>query len=290
MGKGLGKGIGAFFPDSERYEESDSQGAQNIKIKDLRPNPYQPRKHFDDEAIDELRQSIEQHGILQPLVVRKSIKGYEIVVGERRYRAAKAAKLDSVPAIVRELTDDEMMELALIENLQREDLNPLEEAKAYKKLMEHLSLTQDQLSVKLGKSRPHIANYLRLLQAPQIVQQYLQEEKISTGHARALLGLKEDKKLSPLLQKTIKEQWSVRHLESVIHDMNENVSRETSKGKPALDVYLKDREAFLKSYFGTNVTIKPGKKKSKIEIDFFDDDDLQRILRLMSAEEAEEEI
>lgn len=290
MGKGLGKGIGAFFPDSERYEEHDSQGAQNIKIKDLRPNPYQPRKHFDDETIDELRQSIEQHGILQPLVVRKSIKGYEIVVGERRYRAAKAAKLDSVPAIVRELTDDEMMELALIENLQREDLNPLEEAKAYKKLMEHLSLTQDQLSVKLGKSRPHIANYLRLLQAPQIVQQYLQEEKISTGHARALLGLKEDKKLSPLLQKTIKEQWSVRHLESVIQDMNENVSRETSKGKPALNVYLKDREAFLKSYFGTNVTIKPGKKKSKIEIDFFDDDDLQRILRLMSAEETEEEI
>lgn len=290
MGKGLGKGIGAFFPDSERYEENGSQGAQEIKVKELRPNPYQPRKHFDDEAIDELRQSIEQHGILQPLVVRKSIKGFEIVVGERRFRAAKAAKLETVPAIVRDLTDDEMMELALIENLQREDLNPLEEAKAYKKLMEHLSLTQDQLSVKLGKSRPHIANYLRLLQAPQIVQQYLQEEKISTGHARALLGLKNEQKLSPLLQKTIKEQWSVRHLESVIHDMNDNVSRETSKTKPKLDVYLKDREAFLKSYFGTNVTIKPGKKKSKIEIDFFDDDDLQRILRLMSAEEADSDI
>lgn len=288
MGKGLGKGIGAFFPDSERYEEHQDSGSEKVKLKDLRPNPYQPRKHFDDEAIDELKQSIEQHGVLQPIVVRKSIKGYEIVVGERRFRAAKLAKLESIPAIVRELTDDEMMELALIENLQREDLNPLEEAKAYKKLMEHLSLTQDQLSAKLGKSRPHIANYLRLLQAPQIVQQYLQEEKISTGHARALLGLKDEQKLSPLLQKTIKEQWSVRHLESVVQEMNENVSRETIKPKSKMTPYLKDRETFLKSYLGTNVLIKPGKKKSKIEIDYFSDDDLERIVSLLGADDTEE--
>ncbi|AOM81417.1 ParB/RepB/Spo0J family partition protein [Salisediminibacterium beveridgei] len=288
MGKGLGKGIGAFFPDSERYEEHQDKGSDQIKLKDLRPNPYQPRKHFDDEAIDELKQSIEQHGVLQPIVVRKSIKGYEIVVGERRYRAAKLAKLETIPAIVRDLTDDEMMELALIENLQREDLNPLEEAKAYKKLMEHLSLTQDQLSAKLGKSRPHIANYLRLLQAPQIVQQYLQEEKISTGHARALLGLKDEQKLSPLLQKTIKEQWSVRHLESVVQEMNENVSRETIQPKEKMNPYLKDRETFLKSYLGTNVLIKPGKKKSKIEIDYFSDDDLERIVSLLGAENTEE--
>ncbi|GEL07570.1 ParB/RepB/Spo0J family partition protein [Salisediminibacterium halotolerans] len=283
MARGLGKGIGAFFPESEQEEDN----VQEVRIADLRPNPYQPRKDFNDGAIDELKSSIEQHGILQPLIVRQSsIKGYEIVVGERRYRAAKEAGLKTVPAVVKDLTEDEMMEMALVENLQRENLTALEEAKAYQKLMEHLQMTQDELAKRLGKSRPHIANHLRLLQAPHLVQEYLAEGKISSGHARALLGLKNENQLTAVLQKIIKEHMNVRQLEAWIQQANENVSRETRK-KPALPPYLRERESDLKSYFGTNVAIKKGQKKGKIEIDFFSEEDLDRILQLMQKEEDE---
>lgn len=282
MARGLGKGIGAFFPDTS-YTQDDQ--VQNINLTELRPNPYQPRKTFDKEAIEELKESIQQHGILQPLIVRKSIKGYEIVVGERRFRAAQEAKLKTVPAVVKELTEDQMMEIALIENIQREDLNPLEEAKAYQKLMEHLQVTQEELSKKLGKSRPYIANHIRLLQLPQIVQQYLSEGRLSMGHARALLGLKDKNKLTSLLQKVLKEKMSVRQLEEWIQRSNENVSRETPKQK--LSPFLKDRESVLKAYFGTKVQIKKGKNKGKIEIDFFTDEDLERILDLLHTSEEE---
>ncbi|MCE7790985.1 ParB/RepB/Spo0J family partition protein [Salipaludibacillus sp. CUR1] len=282
MARGLGRGIGAFFPDASQ-EQGDH--VQDIKLADLRPNPYQPRKVFEKETIEELKTSIERHGILQPLIVRKSIKGYEIVAGERRYRAAKEAKLKAVPAVVKELSEDDMMEIALIENLQREDLNPLEEAKAYQKLLEHLQVTQEQLAKRLGKSRPYIANYIRLLQLPQLAQQYLSEGKLSMGHARALLGLKDENQLTALIQKVIKEKMSVRQLEEWIQRSNDNVSRETSKNK--LTPFLKERESVLKSYFGTNVQIKKGKNKGKIEIDFFTDKDLERILNLLHQQEEE---
>ncbi|WP_096186080.1 ParB/RepB/Spo0J family partition protein [Evansella halocellulosilytica] len=277
MARGLGKGIQAFFP--EAANEKDDQ-IQEIKVKELRPNPYQPRKVFDDEAIEELKTSIKQHGILQPLIVRKSIKGYEIVVGERRYRAAKEAKLETVPAVVKELSEDQMMEIALIENLQREDLNPLEEAKAYQKLLEHLQVTQEELSKKLGKSRPHIANHVRLLQLPQLAQEFIGEGKLSMGHGRALLGLKRKDKLPATVQKVINEKLSVRQLEELVQRMNENVSRETKK-KQKLSPVLRERESMLKEYFGTNVNIKKGKRKGKIEIDFFSEDDLERIMSLL---------
>lgn len=287
MARGLGKGIGALFPDEKASNEIDDK-VHNINISELRPNPYQPRKVFEKESIDELKVSIEQHGILQPLIVRKSIKGYEIVVGERRFRAAKEAKLQVVPAVVKELTEDEMMEIALIENLQREDLNPLEEAKAYQKLMEHLQVTQEELSKRLGKSRPYIANHVRLLQLPQIAQQYLSEGKLSMGHARALLGLKDRNQLTSLIQKVLKERMSVRQLEELIQRLNENVSRETSETpKKSLSPFLKDRESTLKAYFGTNVQIKKGTNKGKIEIDFFTDEDLERILELLHQSEEE---
>jgi len=287
MARGLGKGIGAFFPEENTTDKKDDK-VQNINLSELRPNPYQPRKVFEKEAIEELKVSIEQHGILQPLIVRKSIKGFEIVVGERRYRAAKEAKLKVVPAIVKELTEDEMMEIALIENLQREDLNPLEEAKAYQKLMEHLQVTQEELSKRLGKSRPYIANHVRLLQLPQIAQQYLSEGKLSMGHARALLGLKDRNQLTSLIQKVLKERMSVRQIEEWIQRLNENVSRETSETKRSLSPFLKDRESTLKAYFGTNVQIKKGRNKGKIEIDFFTDDDLERIIELLHQTEEEE--
>lgn len=281
MTKRLGKGLNAFFPDLG--EEKDEQ-VQEIKVSELRPNPYQPRKKFSDDAIAELKESIINHGILQPLIVRKSIKGYEIVVGERRFRAASEAGLEKVPVVVRDLSESEVMEIALIENLQREDLNPLEEAIAYEKLMDHLKVTQEQLAKKLGKSRPHIANHLRLLQLPKPVQQLIADGTLSMGHGRAILGLKKKEKVVPLVQKIIKEKLSVRQLEQLIQKLNENVSRETKKAVQESSPFLKEKESVLRNRFGTSVSIKKNKKKGKIEINFFSEDDLERILTLLEGE------
>lgn len=278
--RGLGKGINALFPANEVEEESV---LLEIKIKDLRPNPYQPRKVFTEEAIQDLKASIEEHGIIQPLIVRKSLKGYDIVAGERRYRAAIEAKLKTVPAVVKKLTDKQMMQVALIENLQREDLNPIEEAIAYKKLMEELELTQEELAKKIGKSRPHIANHLRLLHLTPAIQLIISEGKLSMGHGRALLGLKDNSKLTALVDKVIKEELNVRALESLIQKINQNVPRETfKKNNIKLDPILKDKENHLKQRFGTSVQIKPSKRgKGKIEIEFYSGEDLTRVLELL---------
>ncbi|WEG12791.1 ParB/RepB/Spo0J family partition protein [Pullulanibacillus sp. KACC 23026] len=277
--RGLGKGINAFFPENEKEQET----VQELKIKELRPNPYQPRKVFDEEAIQELKVSVLEHGIIQPLIVRKGLKGYEIVAGERRYRAAIEAKLKVVPAIVKSLSDRQMMQIALIENLQREDLNPIEEANAYRKLMDELNLTQEELAKKLGKSRPHIANHLRLLQLNAPVQGLISDGKLSMGHGRALLGLKDKSKLSALVDKVIKDEMNVRELEALIQNINKNVPRETLKPKQKfqLDPVLRDKESWLKQRFGTSVSIKANKKgKGKIEIEFYSGDDLTRLLEL----------
>ncbi|MDY7224572.1 ParB/RepB/Spo0J family partition protein [Halalkalibacterium halodurans] len=286
MGKGLGKGLNAFFP--EAVDETTEQ-VEEVKLLELRPNPYQPRKTFSEEALQELADSIKEHGILQPIVVRKSsVKGYEIVVGERRFRAAERAGLVKVPVVIRELDDQKMMEMALIENLQREDLNPIEEANAYEKLMTHLQMTQEQLAVRLGKSRPHIANHLRLLQLPKVVQEFISEGKLSMGHGRALLGLVNKNEISSVLNKILEEKLSVRQVEALVQQMNERVSRGTKKTKPKLSPFLKERQDFLRSHFGTSVAIKKGKKKGKIEIEFFSDDDLERILEMLSPEQQTE--
>lgn len=282
MAKGLGRGLEAFFPDAldDKFEQ-----IQELPLKELRPNPYQPRKFFSEESITELKESILNHGILQPLLVRKSIKGYEIVVGERRFRAATEAGLQTIPVVVKELTEDKMMEFALIENLQREDLNPMEEAFAYDKLMKHLQLTQDQLANRLGKSRPHIANHLRLLQLPMEVQSFVEEGQLSMGHGRALLGLKNKHKLLPLLKKVLEEKLNVRQLEQLVQTINENVSRETIQKKPESSLFIKEREAVLRERLGTSVTIKKNKKRGKIEIQFFSEADLERILSLLEGNE-----
>lgn len=280
MAKGLGKGINALFTN---MEVGNDETLQEIKIKDLRPNPYQPRKTFLPGAIEELKESILQHGILQPIIVRKSIKGYEIVVGERRFRAAKAAGLHVVPAVIRELTDQQMMELALLENLQREDLSPIEEAGAYQSLLDHLHITQEELARRLGKSRPHIANHLRLLSLPDTIQTLISEGKISMGHGRTLLGLKKKDKLKALADKIMKEQLNVRQVELLVQQLNENVPRETKKKSGSQDIFIKERESYLREYFGTSVTIKQQKKKGKIEIEFFSKEDLERILELLGS-------
>jgi len=280
MAKGLGKGINALFTNMEVGKE---EVVQELKITELRPNPYQPRKTFAPEAIHELKDSILKHGILQPLIVRKSIKGYEIVVGERRYRAAKEAKLASVPVVIRELSEQQMMELALLENLQREDLTPIEEAHAYQSLIDHLKLTQEELAQRLGKSRPHIANHLRLLALPKNVQQLISDGKLSMGHGRTLLALKKKEKIPNVVEKIMKEHLNVRQLEELVNQLNQNAPRETVKPKRDKDVFIKERESYLRERFGTSVTIKQNKKKGKIEIEFFSKDDLDRILELLDS-------
>lgn len=284
MAKGLGKGINALFNTVDSNEET----VEEIKIKDLRPNPYQPRKTFDEDALSDLKESIQQHGVLQPIIVRKSIKGYDIVAGERRFRAAQQAGLTTIPAIVREFSETLMREIALLENLQREDLSPLEEAEAYASLLDHLSVTQEELAKRLGKSRPHIANHLRLLTLPDEVQKLIADGTLSMGHGRTLLSLKNKNKLAPLVKKIVDEGLNVRQVEKLVQQLNENVPRETKKKEALKDRVLKERESFLQNYFGTSVSIKKQKKKGKIEIEFLSNEDLERILELLSTRESSE--
>lgn len=282
MPKALGKGLDAFFPVT--FSDELDNAVEHVSLKELRPNPYQPRKQFNDQSLEELAQSIKEHGIIQPLVVRKSIKGYDIVVGERRYRAAKKAGLTKAPVVIKEFSDKEMMQIALIENLQRENLNPIEEATAYKKLMSGLNITQEELAKKLGKSRPHVANHLRLLQLNQSIQNLIEDGKLSMGHGRALVGLKNKKHLTPLVDKIIKEQMNVRQLESLIQRLNHHVPRETSKKKEwVMPPELKEKVSGLREKFGTPVKIRPGKsrEKGRIEMDYYSPDDLYRLLDLL---------
>jgi ParB family transcriptional regulator, chromosome partitioning protein len=282
MAKGLGKGLNAVF----NIQANQDEVVQEISVKELRPNPYQPRKVFQLEAIEELKNSIIEHGILQPLIARKSIKGYEIVAGERRFRAAKEAKLEKVPVVVREFSEQQMMELAVLENLQREDLTPIEEAVAYQTLMEKLNLTQEVLAKRLGKSRPHIANHVRLLSLPVKIQELISNGKISMGHGRALLGLKQKEKIQLVVDKVINDGLNVRQLEQLIQQLNEHVPRETTKPKQVKDIFLKEQETSLRERFGTTVHIKQTKNKGKIEIEFFSKEDLERILELLEQEQS----
>lgn len=276
MAKGLGRGLDAFFP---AIEKQDEDAIQDIAITECRPNPYQPRKTFHADAIEELKESILEYGIIQPLIVRKSIKGYEIVVGERRFRAAKEAGFEKVPVVVKSLTDEKMMELALLENLQREDLTPIEEAHAYANLMNELKVTQEELSRRLGKSRSHIANIVRLLSLPDQVIAYINNGELSMGHGRALLGLKDKDKTTPLVNKVRQQKLNVRQVEQLIIQLNDKPV--VKKEKPKKDIFLEERESVLRDRLGTGVNIHRGKQKGKIEIEFYSDDDLERIIDVL---------
>lgn len=277
MAKGLGKGLNALFNTDEVVA---GEKVEKIPVRDIKPNLYQPRKEFKKEALEELAESIKEHGVLQPVVVRKQGKGYELVVGERRFRAAKMALQKEIPAIIREFDQQQMMELAILENLQREDLTALEEAEAYQNLMENLNFTQEKLAQRLGKSRPYIANQVRLLSLPKDVQQLIAEQIITPGHGRTLLGLKRNKLISQVAAKVVQQGLNVRQLEALVQQYNEDVSRET-KEKPKKDLFLQEREDQLRDVFGTSVVITKGKKKGKIEIEFFSEDDLERILEIL---------
>ena len=285
--KGLGRGIDALFQDFASLEEVDVQKEQIVELNltELRPNPYQPRKTFDESALQELAQSIKQSGVFQPIIVRKSdVKGYEIIAGERRFRASKLAEKETIPAIVREFDEAAMMQIAVLENLQREDLSPLEEAEAYDMLMKNLKLTQVELSERLGKSRPYIANHLRLLMLPEIVKGLLQTEQLSMGQARTLLGLKDRDQIIAIANRAIKEGLTVRQLEQLVISLNDekaSVPKKSKKETEPKPYYIRESEDRLMDKFGTSVLIQEKEGKGKIEIEYLSSDDLTRILDIL---------
>lgn len=282
--KGLGRGLGALFNQVPMDMTNEEENINEAEISELRANPYQPRKEFDPESLEELAESIKKHGVVQPLIVRKSIRGYEIVAGERRFRAAQEAGLERVPIVVREFTDEQMMEIALVENLQREDLNPMEIAHAYQKLMNHLSIKQEELAARVGKSRPHVANFLRLLQLPPEVQEDVSRGTLTMGHARALLGVKDRQLLRKLAEKVKREKPSVRQLEEWVQKLNQQPAPRREKKKEKSDPYIRRYEDMLQQVFSTPVRIKHGKKKGKIEIEYFSERELERLIEMLNQE------
>lgn len=275
----LGRGLDALF--STTLDARDDEQVHEIEIAEIRPNPYQPRKEFDPQALEELSQSIREHGIIQPLVARRSIKGYELVAGERRLRAAKLANMSKVPVVLRNFTDDQLMEIGLIENLQREDLNAIEVAQAYEKLIKRFSWTQEELAIRVGKSRPHVANFLRLLQLPVELQQFVSVGSLSMGHARALLAVGDNAKKKKLAKQVIDMDLSVRELEQMVNRVEKNVSRETKIKKQPKNIFVNEMEEKLRNRLGTSVRIKQGKNRGKIEIDYFSNEDLERIADML---------
>ena len=281
-GKSLGKGIDALFQELEEVDVKKEEVVQ-LSLNELRPNPYQPRKTFDETSLQELANSIERSGVFQPIIVRRStVKGYEIIAGERRFRASKLAKTQTIPAIIREFDEESMMQVAVMENLQREDLNPLEEAEAYEMLMKNLKLTQAEVAERLGKSRSYVANYLRLLTLPKLVKEMVEDERLSMGQARTLLGLKNKEQILKLANRCVKEGLTVRQLEQMVANMNEEKTKKkvprVIKEKP---YYLRESEDRLMDKFGTSVEIREKKGKGKIEIEYLSQSDLTRILDIL---------
>ena len=286
--KALGRGLEELFNnepmDYEKIEEKIIEETNNeeiveIQLSELRSNPYQPRKNFDDNALQELANSIKEHGVFQPIIAKKSIKGYEIIAGERRVKASILAGKETIPAIIRDFSDQDMMEIALLENLQRENLNALEEALAYKKLLDELNLTQEQLAKRLGKSRSHITNMIGLLTLPEEVKDMIMDGKLSMSHARVLSKIENNEKVKELAEKIIVDGLSVREVEALSHNddlekKNTQVRRDNSRNE------YKMIEEELAEKFGTRVKI----KNNKIELHFVNPNDLNRILEIIGLE------
>ena len=274
---GLGRGLDALFADNS-IEEIASTSAVKLKIMDIEPNRDQPRKIFDEDALAELADSIAKHGVIQPLLVRPMPDGsYQLVAGERRWRASRMAGLTEVPVVIKELSDDEAMALALIENLQREDLNAIEEAQGIKALMDTLSLTQDEAAERVGKSRPAVANALRLLKLPDSVIALVSDGKPSPGHARALLGFKDEQDIIETADLIIEKGLTVRDVEKLVKKRNKEPKAEKPAARRAS--YYDEVELALTDFLGRKVKVgtKPGKESGVLEIDFFDKDDLTRL-------------
>ena len=282
--RALGRGLEDLFNsenldfesvEQKIYESATNEEIVEINLSELRPNPYQPRKVFDEEALNELADSIREHGVFQPIIVKKSIKGYDIIAGERRFRASKLAGLEKIPAIIRDFTDEQMMEIALLENLQRENLNVIEEAIAYKSMIEHLNLTQDELSKRVGKSRSHVTNILGLLRLPGEVQQMVSDGRITMGHARALSKLESNEEIIKLANRIVDDNLVVRDIENITG--TEEVAKKVKVARKATTSPYKYVEDILRDKFDTKVKV----GKTKIEIGFSSSAELNRILEIL---------
>lgn len=279
---GLGRGLNALVSEAEYETGGSAASASNaasetkLPIEDIVPNPNQPRVHFNETELRELSESIQEHGVLQPLLVRKHGNGYEIIAGERRYQASKLAGLEELPVIIKDVNDEEMLALALIENLQRSDLNPVEEAKGYRQLIDASGMTQEALSKAVSKSRSAITNSLRLLDLPEVVQQMIFEGKLTAGHARAILAVPYEDARIRLAEKVVVEGLSVRATENLAPLFSAGETPKTSR--PATPQSFKKAARVLRQVFNTNVRVKSSRGKNKIEIEFKDEEELSRIL------------
>ncbi len=284
--RGLGKGLSAIIGASSLGPLVDGSQGMEIPIDQLSPNPFQPRRSFSDEGIQQLAESIRLHGILQPVVVRPAGTGYQLIAGERRWRAAQIAGLPKIPAIVRELDDSGMVQFALIENLQREDLSPIEEALAYRRLMDEFDMTQEQLSKSVGRSRPVIANTVRLLNLPEEIQNLVEQRKLSEGHARCLLAISDEALQLKIANKIIAQGLNVRQVEELVKAIAQNVSRETIRSSEAAHdpdaAHLAQR---LSERLGTKVRLSGSASKGRLVIAYYSSEDLDRILEVILGRE-----
>lgn len=284
--KALGKGLEQLFSNEvinfENYTKDIVENAKKtdileIKLADIRSNPYQPRKTFDQTALEELAESIKEHGIIEPVIVKKSIKGYELVAGERRTKAARLAGLETIPAIIKDFNDQEMMEVALIENIQREDLNPIEEAVAYQNIIKFSNLTQEEFAKKFGKSRSHVTNILGLLSLPDQTKNLVEEKKITMGHARALSKIEDEKTINELANRIVNESLSVRTLETIISEQELPKKQKQERIKQTKSIRNSIYERLLREKFSSKVKI----TKNKVEIPYIDEQDLTQILETL---------
>lgn len=282
--KALGRGLGSLIQEAQSETGGSAVTADSmVAIESIHPNPNQPRTHFNDAELNELSDSIAEHGVLQPLLVRKDAEGYEIIAGERRYQASKIAGLTEVPVIIKDVDDQKMLEIALIENLQRSDLNPIEEAKGYKQLIKQSGMTQEALSKAVSKSRSAITNSLRLLDLPEPVQQYLFDGRLTAGHARAILAVPYEEQRIKLAEKVVQEGLSVRATENLAPLFS--VGDTPKAPRPVTPQSFKKAARVLRGVFNTNVRVKSTRGKNKIEIEFKDEDELAQILdRMMNGE------
>lgn len=269
--------------EDQRITKTKDEQIKQIDISDIKPNPYQPRKTFDENHLNDLADSIKQYGILQPIVLRKTVQGYYIVVGERRFRASKIAGLKYVSAIIKNLTDEDMMELAVIENLQREDLNAIEEAESYQRLMTDLKITQQEVAKRLSKSRPYIANMLRLLHLPKKIADMVKDGRLTSAHGRTLLAIKDEQQMLRLAKRVVKEKWSVRYLENHVNELkNVSSKSETDKVDITKPKFIKQQERQLREQYGTKVDISIKKSVGKISFEFDSQEDFLRIIEQLN--------
>ena len=282
-GLGLGSGLGSLF---EQNAADPASGVQTVRITEIEQNRAQPRKVFDDEALTELAQSIQAHGMIQPIVVRPiGEKRYQIVAGERRWRAAKRIGLSEVPVIIREMNDTEAGQIAMIENLQRENLNPIEEAMGYQALMEQFHMTQDEVAKTVGRSRPAVANSLRLLNLPVLVQEFLEKGRISVGHAKALAAVKDEQLLIQLAQRAAEDRITVREIEAIAQRQNGSAKAASAeKQKTPEQIFYEEMEISLGNHLGRRVQVQTGKKKGTLTLEFYNKEDLQTLCQLLTKE------